>query len=140
VNTRIVAATNRVLHEEVKAGRFRADLYHRLSVFPLHVPPLREREEDVVLLAGFFAEQVRSKLGLNSIRLSPTLVQMLKDYTWPGNVRELEHVIKRASVLAKARAQSLDIELIERDFDIHTPTQNAVITEQDSKADSFEFS
>ncbi len=140
VNTRIVAATNRILHEEVKAGRFRADLYHRLSVFPLHVPPLRERDEDVVLLAGFFAEQVRGKLGLNSIRLSPTLVQMLKDYTWPGNVRELEHVIKRASVLAKARAQSLDIELIERDFDIHAPTQNAVITEQDSKADSFEFS
>ncbi|MHC0519338.1 nitric oxide reductase transcriptional regulator NorR, partial [Vibrio harveyi] len=124
VNTRIVAATNRILHEEVTAGRFRADLYHRLSVFPLHVPPLREREDDVVLLAGFFAEHLRSKLGLNSIRLSPTLVHALKDYSWPGNVRELEHVIKRAGVLAKARTHSMDIELVEQDFDIRTPNQN----------------
>ncbi len=124
VNTRIVAATNRILHEEVTAGRFRADLYHRLSVFPLHVPPLREREDDVVLLAGFFAERLRSKLGLNSIRLSPTLVQALKDYSWPGNVRELEHVIKRAGVLAKARTHAMDIELVEQDFDIRTPNQN----------------
>lgn len=122
VNTRIVAATNRILHEEVTAGRFRADLYHRLSVFPLHVPPLREREDDVILLAGFFSERLKSKLGLNSIRLSPNLVQALKNYTWPGNVRELEHVIKRAGVLAKARTPSMNIELIEQDFDITTPS------------------
>ncbi len=120
VNTRIVAATNRVLHEEVTAGRFRADLYHRLSVFPLHVPPLREREEDVILLAGFFAEQLRSKLGLNSIRFSPTLIQAFKQYSWPGNVRELEHMIKRAAVLSRARTQSTDIELLASDFDIDT--------------------
>ncbi|CAH1602662.1 DNA-binding transcriptional dual regulator NorR [Vibrio jasicida] len=136
VNTRIVAATNRILHEEVTAGRFRADLYHRLSVFPLHVPPLREREDDVLLLAGFFAERLRSKLGLNSIRLSPTLVQALKDYSWPGNVRELEHVIKRAGVLAKARTHAMDIELVEQDFDIRTPnqnTKNVEETEQNSR-------
>ncbi len=136
VNTRIVAATNRILHEEVTAGRFRADLYHRLSVFPLHVPPLREREDDVLLLAGFFAERLRSKLGLNSIRLSPTLVQALKDYSWPGNVRELEHVIKRAGVLAKARTHAMDIELVEQDFDIRTPNQNinnVEETEQNSR-------
>ncbi|HHE0536832.1 TPA: nitric oxide reductase transcriptional regulator NorR [Vibrio parahaemolyticus] len=120
VNTRIVAATNRVLYEEVTAGRFRADLYHRLSVFPIRVPPLREREEDVVLLAGFFAEQLRSKLGLNSIRFSPVLIQALKQYSWPGNVRELEHMIKRAGVLSKARAHSADIELLVSDFDIET--------------------
>ncbi|HIF5824444.1 TPA: nitric oxide reductase transcriptional regulator NorR [Vibrio parahaemolyticus] len=120
VNTRIVAATNRVLHEEVTAGRFRADLYHRLSVFPIRVPPLREREEDVILLAGFFAEQLRSKLGLNSIRFSPALIQALKQYSWPGNVRQLEHMIKRAGVLSKARAHSADIELLVSDFDIET--------------------
>ncbi|ENM6207520.1 nitric oxide reductase transcriptional regulator NorR [Vibrio parahaemolyticus] len=126
VNTRIVAATNRVLHEEVTAGRFRADLYHRLSVFPIRVPPLREREEDVILLAGFFAEQLRSKLGLNSIRFSPDLIQVLKQYSWPGNVRELEHMIKRAGVLSKARAHSADIELMVSDFDIDTsPTANS---------------
>lgn len=129
VNTRIVAATNRVLHEEVTAGRFRADLYHRLSVFPLHVPPLREREDDVILLAGFFSERLKSKLGLNSIRLSPNLVQALKNYTWPGNVRELEHVIKRAGVLAKARNPSMDIELMEQDFDIKTPSHSPSSTQ-----------
>ncbi|MHA2759320.1 nitric oxide reductase transcriptional regulator NorR [Vibrio harveyi] len=120
VNTRIVAATNRVLYEEVTAGRFRADLYHRLSVFPIRVPPLREREEDVVLLAGFFAEQLRSKLGLSSIRFSSDLIQALKQYSWPGNVRELEHMIKRAGVLSKARTHSADIELLVSDFDIYT--------------------
>ncbi|HAS6502134.1 nitric oxide reductase transcriptional regulator NorR [Vibrio natriegens] len=120
VNTRIVAATNRVLHEEVTAGRFRADLYHRLSVFPIRVPPLREREEDVILLAGFFAEQLRSKLGLSSIRFSSDLIQALKQYSWPGNVRELEHMIKRAGVLSKARSHSADIELLVSDFDIYT--------------------
>ncbi|HFQ5063918.1 TPA: nitric oxide reductase transcriptional regulator NorR [Vibrio vulnificus] len=134
VNTRIVAATNRVLHEEVKAGRFRADLYHRLSVFPLHVPPLREREEDVILLAGFFAEQVRGKLGLHSVRLSPSLVAELRDYHWPGNVRELEHVIKRAAVLAKARTPQMDIELISQDFDIKTPTSPMLPTVAASQA------
>ncbi|EIU7612205.1 nitric oxide reductase transcriptional regulator NorR [Vibrio vulnificus] len=134
VNTRIVAATNRVLHEEVKAGRFRADLYHRLSVFPLHVPPLREREEDVILLAGFFAEQVRGKLGLHSVRLSPSLVAELRDYHWPGNVRELEHVIKRAAVLAKARTPQMDIELISQDFDIKTPTSPMMPTVATSQA------
>ncbi|AAO08229.1 TPA: nitric oxide reductase transcriptional regulator NorR [Vibrio vulnificus] len=134
VNTRIVAATNRVLHEEVKAGRFRADLYHRLSVFPLHVPPLREREEDVILLAGFFAEQVRGKLGLHSVRLSPSLVAELREYHWPGNVRELEHVIKRAAVLAKARTPQMDIELISQDFDIKTPTSPMMPTVAASQA------
>ncbi|HAS6339257.1 TPA: nitric oxide reductase transcriptional regulator NorR [Vibrio vulnificus] len=134
VNTRIVAATNRVLHEEVKAGRFRADLYHRLSVFPLHVPPLREREEDVILLAGFFAEQVRGKLGLHSVRLSPSLVAELRDYHWPGNVRELEHVIKRAAVLAKARTPQMDIELISQDFDIKTSTSPMMPTVAASQA------
>ncbi len=122
VNTRIVAATNRILHEEVKAGRFRADLYHRLSVFPLYVPPLRERGDDIVLLAGFFAERVCSKLGLNSIRLAPSLVAEFKTYSWPGNVRELEHVIKRAAVLAKARTHSLAIELVRQDFNMENST------------------
>ncbi|MBY7967479.1 nitric oxide reductase transcriptional regulator NorR [Vibrio fluvialis] len=128
VNTRIVAATNRILHEEVTAGRFRADLYHRLSVFPIRVPPLREREEDVILLAGFFAEQLRGKLGLNSIRFSSDLIQALKQYSWPGNVRELEHMIKRAGVLSKARTHSSDIELLVSDFDIETSSSsNSVV-------------
>lgn len=101
VNTRIVAATNRNLDEEVKKGSFRADLYHRLSVFPLFVPPLRERGDDVVLLAGFFSERCCSKLGLSSIRLDESIIAFIKTYSWPGNIRELEHAINRAAVIAK---------------------------------------
>ena len=96
VDVRIIAATNRSLAEEVRAGRFRADLYHRLSVYPLLVPPLRERGRDVLLLAGNFLEENRARMGLRSLRLSAEAQQVLLAYTWPGNVRELEHLISRA--------------------------------------------
>lgn len=103
VDVRIIAATNRTLSEEVKAGRFRADLYHRLSVYPLQVPPLRERREDIPVLAGLFLESSRVKLGLRQSGLSPTALRMLSEYDWPGNVRELEHVILRGTLRAAAR-------------------------------------
>ena len=102
VDVRVLAATNRDLREEVLAGNFRADLFHRLSVFPLSVPPLRERGEDVVLLAGYFCEQCRLRLGLSRVVLSPGARSHLLSYAWPGNVRELEHAIHRAVVLARA--------------------------------------
>jgi anaerobic nitric oxide reductase transcription regulator len=102
VDVRVLAATNRDLREEVLAGNFRADLFHRLSVFPLSVPPLRERGEDVVLLAGYFCEQCRLRLGLSRVVLSPGARSHLLNYGWPGNVRELEHAIHRAVVLARA--------------------------------------
>lgn len=101
VDVRIIAATNRDLRQEVEAKRFRADLYHRLSVFPLHVPPLRERAGDVPLLAGFFAEQLKRKFGLQQLTLSKAARDLLSQYPWPGNVRELEHVLSRAALLAK---------------------------------------
>ncbi|MGY3928539.1 nitric oxide reductase transcriptional regulator NorR [Aeromonas simiae] len=102
VDVRILAATNRDLRQEVLAGRFRADLYHRLSVFPLHAPALRERSEDIPLLAGYFAERCRATLGLESLSLQPATLQRLAAHPWPGNVRELEHAIHRAAVLARA--------------------------------------
>lgn len=100
VNVRLIAATNRDLAEEVRAGRFRADLYHRLSVFPLRVPPLRERARDVLLLSGYFLEQNRSRLGLSSLRLSRDAQAALVAYSWPGNVRELEHLMSRSALKA----------------------------------------
>ncbi|WP_410934374.1 nitric oxide reductase transcriptional regulator NorR [Pseudomonas sp. W5-01] len=100
VDVRIIAATNRDLAEEVRAGRFRADLYHRLSVYPLVVPPLRERGRDVLLLAGYFLEENRARMGLRSLRLSPEAQAVLLAYAWPGNVRELEHLISRAVLKA----------------------------------------
>ena len=104
VNARIIAATNRDLKKESEEETFRSDLYHRLSVFPVSVPPLRERGEDVLLLAGFFLEKCRGKLGLEHLRLTPASQKSLLAYSWPGNVRELEHCIHRASLLAKAEA------------------------------------
>jgi len=101
VDVRILAATNRSLAEEVRAGRFREDLYYRLNVVPIEVPPLRERNGDVALLARLFTERVARKLG-RTARLSPQGERSLLRYPWPGNVRELMNVIERAVLLTKA--------------------------------------
>ena len=106
VNVRIIAATNRDLAREVAAGRFRADLYHRLSVYPIEVPPLRARERDVLLLAGHFLEQARRRSGLSGVRLDESAREALQAYDWPGNVRELEHLISRAMLRAGAAAST----------------------------------
>ncbi|REG83821.1 nitric oxide reductase transcriptional regulator NorR [Marinomonas pollencensis] len=104
VDVRIIAATNRRLEQEVAEHRFRSDLFHRLSVFPIQVPALKERSGDVPLLAGYFAESFRRKLGLQQLTLSAAAISLLEAYHWPGNVRELEHVISRAALFAKADA------------------------------------
>ena len=114
VDVRLVAATNRRLDELVREGSFRADLYHRLSVYPLLIPPLRERGADVLLLAGRYLELNRARLGLRSLRLSAAAEQALRTYGWPGNVRELEHVISRAALKAISRgARRSDIVTLE---------------------------
>ncbi|MDP3187438.1 nitric oxide reductase transcriptional regulator NorR [Limnobacter sp.] len=129
VDVRIVAASNRDLAAEVKAGRFRADLYHRLCVYPLHIPPLRERGDDVVLLAGYFLEQNRSRLGLRNLRLGRGCEAALKHYSWPGNVRELEHTLGRAAL--KARRDGLGamvtVELEHLDLLSELPTQACAV-------------
>ncbi|NDZ18520.1 nitric oxide reductase transcriptional regulator NorR [Variovorax sp. WS11] len=103
VDVRLIAASNRNLADEVRAGRLRADFYHRLSVYPLQVPPLRERGRDVLLLAGFFLEENRSRLGLGGLRLDAGAQAALLAYDWPGNVRELEHLIGRSVLKALGR-------------------------------------
>ncbi|MFT6914324.1 MAG: anaerobic nitric oxide reductase transcription regulator [Motiliproteus sp.] len=100
VDVRIVAATNRNLQQEVTAGRFRADLYHRLSVYPLLVPPLRERQQDILLLAAFLLESNQRRLGAQGLRLTQDAKQLLLRYPWPGNVRELGHLLSRAALKA----------------------------------------
>ncbi|MEZ9594936.1 nitric oxide reductase transcriptional regulator NorR [Shewanella sp. 10N.261.52.F9] len=106
VDVRIVAATNRQLRDEVEQGRFRADLYHRLSVYPVAVPPLRQREGDISLLCGYFIESTRRKLGMTQLTLAKNAIKVLNDYDWPGNVRELEHVISRAALRARSDSHS----------------------------------
>jgi anaerobic nitric oxide reductase transcription regulator len=103
VDVRVVAATNRNLAQEVEAGRFRADLYHRLHVFPLHVPALREHREDIPELAGHFLDKARSQLGGERVDLSPEALEALVAYDWPGNVRELEHLLLRSSLCVRRR-------------------------------------
>ena len=121
VNVRVIAATNRSLRDHVRDGSFRADLYHRLSVYPIPIPPLRERGNDVLLLAGRFLELNRARLGLRSLRLSVQAEDALRRYQWPGNVRELEHVISRAALKAVSRGAdrkaivTLDADMLDLD-------------------------
>ena len=122
VDVRVLAATNRDLAQEVRAGRFRADLYHRLSVYPLRVPPLRERGRDVILLAGTFLEENRPRLGLRSLRLAPDAHAVLLGYDWPGNVRELEHLIGRAALKAMAGHAERPRILSLHAADLHLPS------------------
>ncbi len=100
VDVRIIAATNRNLKFEAEAGRFRQDLYYRLSVFPMELPPLRKRTEDIPLLAEHFLARYARQLGRKLPRLTLSNVQDLQRYDWPGNVRELQHVLERACIIA----------------------------------------
>jgi transcriptional regulator with GAF, ATPase, and Fis domain len=109
VNVRVVAATNRNLKAEAEAGRFRQDLYYRLSVFPVELPPLRKRIEDVPLLADHFLELSARKLGRPKPRLTLANVQQLQQYHWPGNVRELQHVIERAMITATGGRLAMEL-------------------------------
>jgi transcriptional regulator with GAF, ATPase, and Fis domain len=99
VDVRIVATTNRNLEEQVRKGQFRQDLYYRLNVFPITVPPLRQRKEDIPLLVEAFIERYSRKLGRQILSIQKEAMRMLQDYPWPGNVRELENIIERAVIL-----------------------------------------
>jgi two-component system, NtrC family, nitrogen regulation response regulator NtrX len=95
---RIIAATNKDLAEEIKAGRFRQDLFYRLNVVPIQIPPLRERKEDTEALVGFFVEEISEKTG-KPAKLTPNAIHALKNRGWPGNVRELRNFIERLLIL-----------------------------------------
>ncbi|TMI35158.1 MAG: sigma-54-dependent Fis family transcriptional regulator, partial [Betaproteobacteria bacterium] len=99
VDVRVLAATNRDLKAGVDAGSFRLDLFYRLNVFPLQVPPLRERVEDIPVLAEYFAQRYAAKARKNIRRIEKPTLELLQDYPWPGNVRELQNVIERAAIL-----------------------------------------
>ena len=108
VDVRVVAATNRDLFRAIAEGTFREDLYYRLSVFPITLPPLRERGDDIVLLAQEFARQFAGRMGRRVEPLSPAMAARLKAYAWPGNVRELQNVMERAVITARDGRLNLD--------------------------------
>jgi Nif-specific regulatory protein len=98
-NVRVIAATNRDLESLTRDGKFREDLYYRLNIFPVTVPPLRERRADILLLAEYFREKYSKEIGKNVTAISATATELLKNHSWPGNVRELENCIERAIIL-----------------------------------------
>jgi transcriptional regulator with GAF, ATPase, and Fis domain len=110
-NVRIIAATNRNLRAEVTAGRFRQDLFYRINVFPLTIPPLRHRREDIPALARHFVSLFRSQLERPAVRLTDEDASRLQEYEWPGNIRELQNVIQRAIILARGSRLCLDAAL-----------------------------
>ena len=122
VDVRIVATTNRNLDDEIRTGRFRQDLYYRLNVFPITVPPLRQRKEDIPLLVEAFIERYARKLGKQITSVPKKTMKTLQDYPWPGNVRELESVLERAVILCSGPALQLADKL-----DISSPPLSSTI-------------
>jgi two-component system, NtrC family, response regulator HydG len=101
VDTRVIAATNKKLEDEIKKGRFREDLYYRINVVTIEVPPLRERHEDLALLADFFLKRYAEKNRRMINGFTPRAMDLLMRYNWSGNVRELENIVERAIIMAR---------------------------------------
>jgi len=130
VNVRVIAATNRNLNEDIISGRFRTDLYYRLNVFPIYVPPLRERGSDIIMLADHFVLKYTKELGKPVKRISTTVLDIFLSYSWPGNVRELENCIERAVLVATGDV----IEII------HLPPSLQVKLKEDDRKEQGRFS
>jgi transcriptional regulator with GAF, ATPase, and Fis domain len=99
-NVRVIAATNRDLPNALASGRFRADLYYRLNVFPIVVPPLRQRKEDIPMLVEYFVKRYADKAGKTIRKIDHTTMELCKSYGWPGNIRELQNILERAVILS----------------------------------------
>jgi DNA-binding NtrC family response regulator len=123
VDFRIICATNKDLEQAMNEGTFRTDLYYRLNVFAISLPPLRERKSDIPLLAGYFAKKYASAMAKPEVSISPAAMDVLVRYNWPGNVRELENAIERAMVVGKSQAiqpDDLPFQLSEKNNGLHT--------------------
>ncbi len=138
VDVRVIAATNRDLEQLMVQGDFREDLFYRLSVFPVDVPPLRERGEDIVQLAQYFLEQTCNDFGRDSLTLTRAQTANLRAYDWPGNVRELKNVIERAVILSTGKVLRLDLSMPGLKVDSHeiavtAANNDEVLTETDMR-------
>jgi len=140
VNVRIIAATNKKLAQEVEARRFRQDLYYRLNVFPIEVAPLRNRKEDIPLLANTFMAHVRKKLNCTGRELTQAEVLKLQAYHWPGNVRELQNIIERAVISSRCGSVKFDLPVpqasgasLKTPIKKHADNPNEILTEEDMR-------
>ncbi|MGD9307119.1 MAG: sigma 54-interacting transcriptional regulator, partial [Desulfobacterales bacterium] len=131
VDVRVIAATNRNLEEEVRRGRFREDLWYRLSIFPITVPPLRERMEDIALLVDFFVDKITKRLGKLIESIPTSVINTLQEYQWPGNVRELENVLERAVINSSGPKLHLVDELKKPQKDLTTTQKTLEAVERD---------
>ena len=131
VDVRLIAATNRNLEEEVRRGRFREDLWYRLNIFPITVPPLRERMEDIALLVDFFVDKITKRLGKTIETIPVSVMNTLEDYQWPGNVRELENVLERAVINSSGPKLHLVDELQKPHKDLTTAKKTLNEVERD---------
>ena len=122
MDVRIIAATNRDLKKEVEEGRFRQDLYYRLNVFPIEVPPLRERKDDIGQLTTHFLDQAARRLRLPTPKLTDAHLRLLRSYDWPGNVRELQNAAERSLILAQQGALRFDLPVTELPTPAPAPT------------------
>jgi transcriptional regulator with GAF, ATPase, and Fis domain len=107
-DVRVIAATNRDLQAAIRTGSFRSDLFYRLHVFPIEIPPLRERGEDIALLVEYFIDRYARKIGKNIRDISKKTLELLQSYPWPGNIRELQNVIERSILLCETESFSID--------------------------------
>ena len=110
VDVRVIAATNKNLKNEIEEGRFREDLYHRLAVIPIEVPPLKDRKKDIPLLVDFFVEKLIEEQGLDLKSFSNEAIDQLMDYPWTGNIRELRNVVERLMILGSNPITAEDIQ------------------------------
>jgi transcriptional regulator with GAF, ATPase, and Fis domain len=139
VDVRVIAATNRDLERLIVDGEFREDLFYRLSVFPVAVPPLRERGEDIVQLAQHFLERASADFGRPELTLTRAQADKLFDYDWPGNVRELKNVIERAVILSPGNVLRLDLSMPNvsqpqaRDIDVASRAPDGILTEKEMR-------
>jgi len=122
VNVRILSATNKNLKEEIEKGRFREDLYYRINIFTIDVPPLRERTEDIPLLLNHFMKRYNKEFGKNVDRVSPELMRFFLEYDWPGNIRELENYVERAILMAEGK--QLELSAIPADVQVPSKTSS----------------
>jgi formate hydrogenlyase transcriptional activator len=126
VNVRLVAATNRDLTDMMKQGDFRSDLYYRLNVFPIRIPPLRERREDIPLLVHYFMEKYARRMGKRIETVPTATMQKLVDWPWPGNVRELQNMIERGVILSRGFVLEIPLTELERSaIPVHTDSNGA---------------
>jgi transcriptional regulator with GAF, ATPase, and Fis domain len=128
VNVRVIAATNRDLEKAIKAQEFRQDLYYRLHVFPIHIPPLRERKRDIPRLLNHFITKSCEKLGKKIEIIPEDVIQKLQDYDWPGNVRELENFVERAVILCRNNVFEIN-DLLPRQDSVPLPAPNLSLNE-----------